>query len=51
MTAPISFISSNVNLSPLAKLHGAQDGTTFPFMCGKSLFIRSKPLLLKVVPQ
>ena len=51
MTAPIFCISSNENLSPLAKLHGAQDGTTFDLMCGNLLSILSRPRGSSVVPQ
>lgn len=51
ITLPIICISSKVNLSPLAKLHGAQEGATFPFMCGRLLSILSSPIGSSVVPQ
>ena len=51
MTAPITFISAKVNLSPRAKLHGAHEGSTLPLMCGSALSILSSPRGLSVVPQ
>lgn len=51
ITAPMRSISMAVNLSPLAKLHAAQAGLVFDFICGMALSILSNPLGLSLVPQ
>lgn len=51
ITFPISIISWTVNLLPRTMLQSVQAVCTLPFMCGKALSIRSKPLLTEIVPQ
>ena len=51
ITFPISIISGTVNLAPRTMLQSVQAVCTFPFMCGRSLSIRSRPRLTEVVPQ